>query len=140
MRSTAPPVAAGSAPKRTVPFPPPEILTALRITGHTAMTSKLANDFRGSRVERVLRVHGTRVLITKAEHDRLAALGLARTMPPSWDGADPLARYMAAGIELLRNTPQITVQLGDRELSVGVARGKIPALLKAVERCRAVLK
>jgi hypothetical protein len=42
--------------------------------------------------------------------------------------------------ELLRNTPQITVQLGDRELSVGVARGKMPALLKAVERCRAVLK
>jgi DNA-binding SARP family transcriptional activator/ABC-type branched-subunit amino acid transport system substrate-binding protein len=34
----------------------PEIVTALRITGHTPRASELANDFRGSRVERVIRV------------------------------------------------------------------------------------
>lgn len=56
-------------------------------------------------VERVLREHGTRVLITRSEHDRLAALGLAHRMPADWDGADPLARYKAAGIDLVPTTP-----------------------------------
>jgi hypothetical protein len=42
--------------------------------------------------------------------------------------------------ELLRKTPRITVLLRDNEVSIGVERGKMPALLKAVERCRAVLR
>jgi hypothetical protein len=56
-------------------------------------------------VAQILRAHSTRVLITPAEHHRLAGLGLARGMPADWDGADPLARYKAAGIELVPNAP-----------------------------------
>lgn len=47
----------------------------------------------------------TVVLITKAENARLNAMGLARAMPPDWDGSDPFARYTAAHIHLVPNVP-----------------------------------
>jgi len=43
------------------------------------------------------------VLLTRNEHKKLAALGMARRMPKGWDRRDPLARYKAAGIPLVRN-------------------------------------
>ena len=42
-------------------------------------------------------------IITADEHARLTALKLASKMPDGWDGADALARYKAAGIELVEN-------------------------------------
>jgi hypothetical protein len=41
---------------------------------------------------------------------------------------------------LLRHATQITVLLTDQETSIDVDRPKMPALLAAVERCRATLK
>ena len=41
---------------------------------------------------------------------------------------------------LLRNAARITVQVTDRETSIDVDRPKMPALLAAVERCRAMLR
>ncbi len=41
---------------------------------------------------------------------------------------------------LLRSATRITVQLTDQETSIDVDRPKMPALLAAVERCRASLK
>ena len=43
------------------------------------------------------------VLITHEEHARLSRAGLGNRMPPTWDGLDALARYQAAGIELVPN-------------------------------------
>jgi hypothetical protein len=54
-------------------------------------------------VVKVLSRYGTAVLITQADNARLNAMGLARSMPPDWDGRDPLARYKAAGIDLVSN-------------------------------------
>lgn len=45
------------------------------------------------------------VLITKSEDDRLKASGFQAEMPHPWDRTDPLARYRAAGIELVENRP-----------------------------------
>ncbi|MGA8197037.1 MAG: hypothetical protein WB902_27165 [Acetobacteraceae bacterium] len=42
--------------------------------------------------------------------------------------------------DLLRNATRITVQLADHETSIDVDRPKMPALLAAVDRCRATLK
>jgi hypothetical protein len=42
--------------------------------------------------------------------------------------------------DLLRNATRITVQLADHEASIDVDRPKMPALLAAVDRCRATLK
>ncbi|WP_346837814.1 hypothetical protein [Microbulbifer sp. SAOS-129_SWC] len=42
-------------------------------------------------------------LITKAEDQLLQRGGLAYKMPEDWDGADPLARYKAVGIEVVDN-------------------------------------
>ncbi|HZC96662.1 MAG TPA: hypothetical protein VE267_11150 [Bradyrhizobium sp.] len=41
---------------------------------------------------------------------------------------------------LLRNAARITVRVTDQETSIDVDRPKMPALLAAVERCRATLK
>jgi hypothetical protein len=41
---------------------------------------------------------------------------------------------------LLRNATRISVQMADHVTSIDVERPKMPALLAAVERCRAVLK
>jgi hypothetical protein len=46
------------------------------------------------------------VLITKDEDARLSKLGLAHRMPEDWGGADHLARYRAAEIELEDNMSQ----------------------------------
>jgi hypothetical protein len=43
------------------------------------------------------------VLITGEEHDLLSRAGLGNRMPTTWDGRDALARYQAAGIELVPN-------------------------------------
>ncbi len=42
-------------------------------------------------------------IITKVEHDRLAARGLGSKMPERWNKKDPLARYKAARIALVEN-------------------------------------
>lgn len=52
----------------------------------------------------VLDRYGIIVLITKAENARLNAADYGRKMPKDWDGADPLARYRALGIDLTENT------------------------------------
>ena len=51
----------------------------------------------------VLNRYGVAVLITKAEHRRLDSEGFRDKMPATWDELDPLARYRAAGIELVEN-------------------------------------
>ena len=56
-------------------------------------------------VRSVLLRYEVRVLITKSENERLSASGLQSKMPLNWDGADPLARYRAVGIELMENNP-----------------------------------
>jgi hypothetical protein len=56
-----------------------------------------------SAVRETLLKFGTTVLITKEEHEHLTKCGYGRCMPPDWNGTDPLARYDAAGIELLAN-------------------------------------
>ncbi len=45
------------------------------------------------------------VLITKDDNEQLNQHGLKNRMPPGWDGVDSLARYAAAGIELVENHP-----------------------------------
>ena len=62
-------------------------------------------DVTPDAVRDVLLRHEIRVLITKSENARLNASGLRSEMPPTWDGADPLARYKAVGIELVENRP-----------------------------------
>jgi hypothetical protein len=54
-------------------------------------------------VEAVLRRHGTFVLITKDEDALLTSQRLKSQMPNDWDGVDKLARYKAAGIEIIDN-------------------------------------
>jgi hypothetical protein len=54
-------------------------------------------------VESVLSRFGTTVLITKEENDHLNRLGYGRSMPAGWNRTDPLARYKAAGIDLVEN-------------------------------------
>lgn len=61
------------------------------------------NDVTPEALRDVLLRYETRVLITKAENARLNASGLQSTMPRTWDQTDPLARYKAAGIELVEN-------------------------------------
>jgi len=46
---------------------------------------------------------GTAVLITKLEDDTLNRAGYGNKMPRDWDQKDPLARYKAAGIEIVEN-------------------------------------
>ncbi len=38
-------------------------------------------------------------VVTFEENARLSSLGLVSAMPSDWSGADPLARYVAAGVE-----------------------------------------
>jgi hypothetical protein len=54
-------------------------------------------------VKAALDRHSVIVLITREEHARLSREGLGNRMPTTWDGLDVLARYQAAGIELLPN-------------------------------------
>ncbi len=54
-------------------------------------------------VRRVLDKYGIVVLITKDDDRRLSKAGLRSRMPEDWDGRDPLARYKAAGLELVPN-------------------------------------
>jgi hypothetical protein len=56
-------------------------------------------------VRSVLLRYEVGVLITKSENDQLNKIGLQAKMPGTWDGADALARYRAAGIELVENQP-----------------------------------
>lgn len=46
---------------------------------------------------------GVTALITKEEDALLTASGYRHKMPEGWNGADPLARYKAVGIELVTN-------------------------------------
>jgi hypothetical protein len=55
-------------------------------------------------VEAVLERHCIAVLLTRDENARLSQSGLARQMPPNWDGKNPLARYQAVGIDVVENT------------------------------------
>ncbi len=59
------------------------------------------SDVTVDSVEATLRKFSTIVLITKEEDDRLRKAGYGHKMPEDWDGIDPLARYRAAGIELV---------------------------------------
>jgi hypothetical protein len=54
-------------------------------------------------VRAVLERYGVTVLITLDEDRQLNKAGLRNRMPAEWDGSDPLARYKAVGIELVRN-------------------------------------
>lgn len=49
----------------------------------------------------LLTKHETAVIITKTENSILNKLGLNHKMPDDWDGADPLARYKKADIEII---------------------------------------
>jgi hypothetical protein len=55
----------------------------------------------------VLNRHAVVVLITKSENLTLTTSRLASRMPDGWDGADPFARYKAAGIEVMRNEDRL---------------------------------
>ncbi len=57
-------------------------------------------------VATVLAKYEVIVLVTKAENARLNRAGYAHAMPENWDGADPLARYNALGIELVPNATE----------------------------------
>jgi hypothetical protein len=57
-------------------------------------------------VREVLGRHCIVVLITKQENQRLNSLNLGSNMPTGWDHANPLARYAAAGIEIVENSSQ----------------------------------
>ncbi|RTE87065.1 MULTISPECIES: hypothetical protein [Gammaproteobacteria] len=46
--------------------------------------------------------YSTMALITPEEDDQLRALGLVKSMPDDWDGANVFARYDVAGIALKR--------------------------------------
>ena len=60
-------------------------------------------DVSPESVREVLREHEVRVLVTKLEDSLLSAKALRSKMPDNWDQADPLARYRAAGIEVIDN-------------------------------------
>jgi len=60
-------------------------------------------DLAGESVRAVLDCYGVAVLITAEDEERLDRAGLRNRMPAGWDGADPLARYKAVGIELVEN-------------------------------------
>ena len=51
----------------------------------------------------VLKKHCVVVLVTKEENDQLNNAKLGSKMPEGWNGADQLARYAAAGIEVVPN-------------------------------------
>ena len=60
------------------------------------------SDLDRSKLETILDEWLVTVELTASEHcEVLPKCGLASRMPPDWDGADPLARYRAAGISLL---------------------------------------
>jgi len=50
-----------------------------------------------------LKKHCVVVLVTKEESDQLNKAKLGSKMPEGWNGTDPLARYAAAGIEVVPN-------------------------------------
>jgi hypothetical protein len=60
-------------------------------------------DVTPSAVRTILLKYEVCALITRIEHEQLSVNGLQAAMPATWDGVDPLARYLAAGIELVPN-------------------------------------
>jgi hypothetical protein len=62
-------------------------------------------DLDRGKLETILDEWLVTVELTASEHrDVLRKSGLASRMPRDWDGADPLARYQAAGIRFLRTS------------------------------------
>jgi len=61
------------------------------------------DDVTPETVRGVLRKYEVRVWITKAEDRLLSAKKLRSKMPDAWNRTDPLARYKAAGIQLIEN-------------------------------------
>jgi len=60
-------------------------------------------DVTRESVSNVLKKHCVVVLVTKEENDQLNNAKLGSKMPEGWNGADQLARYAAAGIEVVPN-------------------------------------
>jgi hypothetical protein len=54
-------------------------------------------------VLRVLKKYDVSTIITKKEDVELNAAGYKSDMPSNWDGIDPLARYKAVGIKVVKN-------------------------------------
>ena len=53
----------------------------------------------GAAVKDILSKFCLGVIVTKEEDQRLNTMGLRSKMPDDWDGSDPWARYVAAGIK-----------------------------------------
>lgn len=73
------------------------------------LIGRLAERRGSATVERVrllLDAHCIGVVITRDQDNLLTKKGLRASMPPGWDGTDPLARYRAAGIALKTNIDQ----------------------------------
>jgi hypothetical protein len=69
-------------------------------------------DLDRSKLETILDEWLVTVELTGAEHrEVLQKCGLASRMPHDWDGADPLARYRAAGIRFLGVHEQPKIKL-----------------------------
>jgi hypothetical protein len=60
-------------------------------------------DVTVTSVHEVLKRHCLVVLVIAEEDRRLRKAKLGNRMPDNWDGGDPLARYAAAGIEVVPN-------------------------------------
>lgn len=54
-------------------------------------------------VEPLLEKYSNFALILKSEDEKLRAAGYNHKMPEDWDGIDPLARYKAVGIDIVKN-------------------------------------
>jgi hypothetical protein len=63
------------------------------------------DDVTPEAVRKVLLRHEVIVFITKEEDKLLNESGLQADMPRSWNRKNPLARYRAVGIKLVRNQP-----------------------------------
>src|SRR2546427_364528 len=63
-------------------------------------------DLDRDKLERIFHEWLVAVELTPSEHRILQKGGLASRMPHDWDGADPFARYRAAGIRFLRIRPR----------------------------------
>lgn len=102
-----------TAQYRSRPSLPMEYGTGQLVYDHAVPFRYLQEELLGlapaspEAVEEVLNRFGTAVLITKDEDRLLTGIGLGHRMPEDWVGADPLARYRAAGIELVQNPSYI---------------------------------
>lgn len=60
-------------------------------------------------VHEILMRYGVACLITKSENAKIDQERLQRSMPKTWDGSDPLARYHAVGIEVVPNPDHLAI-------------------------------